>query len=623
MSKTCLRVAAASLLAAVVAAALVASGSAFGSANGRHSSISIGAAPTTAGRGRVGPKPFDSCLSNCSFPEGPIALTVNLTDSPCDGSYSFDVDPGDGSGLITSVPITGSCDTSQNPSVFTGSGSVTHLYTDESNGALTVTFSVDDPDVGVVPASLSLTLTEGDSLVGQGQNFTVKPGVQFTKQLATFTDTPANGYTAPASDMFPTVDWGDGSPPGSTLDGTVSLSEDGETFTVTGTHTYSGQGPWLLTVKLEDDQPGTAVNQAFDQVKVRVFTATPTTDVEANSAVDYAGSGFDASGGPITIGWNDLVDPVQNTKLPAATTFNGSQTAVFGHPISDPDTACTARLTATQGPTDTVDVSGIKDAVVLAQRNFYRVVDGQGQPVKPPDYWCDGEQAGTPPGSAFDLLWDIVRAGAPSPAGNKQAEIAAQSYATDGVTVPVIARTDFGRGFNPGEVMQVAPGATVCLPLGYAQGPPGFLRLSTLYGSMTIPPSSDGPFKAGLVGSRCLSSAPHGTGTDVLSDFCDTPGIQLISPGIHTGNLVISGRVCLNGEGTRSLTVVGDLELDQAILGITGNLTVAGSVRGVGALKVDGGTTIGGSFKVESDQNAVMFAGGDFVVGSECLPCRP
>ena len=617
MRKTHLRVAAASLLGIVVAAALVASSEALGSPNDRHASISIGAAPTAGGGGGVSSKPFDSCSSNCSFPEGPIGLTVNLTDSPCDGSYSFDVDPGDGSGLITGVPITGTCDTSQDPSVFTGSGSVTHLYADESTGALTVTFSVHDPDVGVVPASLSLTLTEGDSLVGQGQNFTVKPGVQFTKQLATFIDTPANGYTAPASDMFPTVDWGDGSPPGSTLDGTVSVSGDSGTFTVTGTHTYSGQGPWLLTVKLEDDQPGTAVNQAFDQVKVRVFTATPTTGVKANSAIDYSGSGFDASGGPITIGWNDLVDPVQNTILPAATTFTGSRTAVFGHPISDTDTACTAKLTATQGPTDTIDVSGIKDAVVLAQRNFDRVVDGQGEPVRPPDYWCNGEQAASPSGSAYDLLWDIVRAGAPSPAGNKQAEIAAQSYAADGVTVPVIARTDFGRGFDPSEVMQIAPGATVCLPLGYAGGGPGFERLSTLYGSMAIPPSPDGPFKAGLVGSRCLSSAPHGTGADVLGDFCDTPGIQLISPGIHTGNLAISGPACLSGEGRRSLTVVGDLELRNAVLGVSGNLVVAGSVTGVGALRVDGGTTIGGSFHVSSDQDTVMFAGGDFVVGSE------
>lgn len=602
-------------LALVVTLGLLASGAAFGSDGGRKPTISIGAAQTS--RGGLGQKPFDSCTSNCSFPEGPIALTVNLTDSPCDGSYSFDVDPGDGSGLITDVPITGTCDTSQDPSVFTGSGSVTHLYADETNGALTVAFSVHDPDVGILPASLSLTLTEGDSLVGQGQNFTVKPGVQFSKQLATFTDTPANGYTAPASDMFPTVDWGDGSPPGSTLDGTVSVSGDNGAFTVTGRHTYSGQGPWLLTVKLEDDQPGTAVNQAFDKVTVRVFTAKPTSDVEANSAIDYAGSGFDASGGPITIGWNDLVDPVQNTTLPAATTFDGSQTAVFGHPISDPETACTAKLTATQGPTDTVDVTGIKNAVVLAQRNFDRVVNGQGQPIEPPDYWCDGEQAGSPAGSAYDLLWDIVRAGAPSPAGNKQAEIAAQSYASDGVTVPVIARTDFGRGFNPDQVMQVAPGATVCLPLGYAGGGPGFERLSTLYGSMDIPASSDGPFKAGLVGSRCQSSAPHGTGTDVLGGLCDTPGVAHIPSGIHTGDLVVNGPTCLSGEGTRSLTVLGDLELRHGVLGISGNLVVGGSVSGVGSLRVDWGTTIGGSFRVVSDDNAVIYAGGDFVVGSE------
>jgi hypothetical protein len=134
---------------------------------------------------------------------------------------------------------------------------------------------------------------------------------------------------------------------------------------------------------------------------------------------------------------------------------------------------------------------------------------------------------------------------------------------------------------------------------------------------MDIPASSDGPFKAGLVGSRCQSSAPHGTGTDVLGGLCDTPGVAHIPSGIHTGDLVVNGPTCLSGEGTRSLTVLGDLELRHGVLGISGNLVVGGSVSGVGSLRVDWGTTIGGSFRVVSDDNAVIYAGGDFVVGSE------
>lgn len=599
------------LLSAVVVLGLLASSPALGGKQRALPKLSARAVRVQPGKA---PRQSDTCSANCSFPEGDIGLILSVSDSPCDGGYTFDVDPGDGSGRINGIPITGSCDTSQNPSVFTGSGQTDHVYTDESTGAYTVTFYWHDPDVGVIPGSLSLTITEGDSLTGKGINVGVKLHKAFSGPVATFTDTPANGFTAPASDMFPTVDWGDGSAPGSTLDGTVSVSDNGDgTFTVSGKHVYQdGPGPWLITIKLEDDQPGTASATTHAKASVREFTATPTDKVQAGSAIAYQGSGFDASGTSIVVGWDDLVDPLQQTTLSPALSFSGTQTAVFGHPIGDYDTACTAKLTATQdGATDTIPITGIKKGVVLAERNFARVVNGQVVLVQPPDFVCQGEQFASRYPS--DVIFDDAGSGVLFSAAGYEAVFNISD--SGDFTVPVAATTDYGHVSTP---VRMARGATLCLPLGSlglgGQPAPG---PRANYGSVTIPQSPKGPYQAGQIGSGCLSSAPHGTGLDVVGGFCDQPGVSHIPSGTHTGDLTISGPTCLAGEGTRSLTVLGDLRLADAnaILYVTGNLAVTGSVTGVGGLIVNGGTGIAGSLRVVPSGNDVIIAGGDVAVG--------
>lgn len=611
------------LLGLVVGLALLVSGAALGGEKTQahpQPKVTFGLFKPRPGQGVHGQRPFATCSSNCSFPEGNIGLILNVTDSPCDGSYSFDVDPGDGTGLITNIPITGTCDTSQNPSVFTGSGSTTHLYSDESSGAYTVTFYWHDPDVGVIPGSLSLTLTEGDSMTGQGINISFTPGAQFTKQLATFTDTGLNGYTAPASDMFPTVDWGDGSPPGSTLDATVSVSGSGGTFTVTGTHTYSSSGPWLITITLQDDQPGTALPKTHAKASVRTFTASPTTDVLAGSSISYQGSGFDGSGSPIVIGWDDLLDPVVKTTLPAQTSFTGTQTATFAHPVADPTKACMANLTATQdGATDTLQISGTQQQVVLADRNILRLVNGQAQQIHPPDYTCHGEQVGANR-QPIDLLTEILRQGYQLP-GGAEAVLAAQDFpagpgGADGSTVPVVGYVNRGELLHG--VMRIARGATLCLPLGPSFGaPPSPNRVGFTYGSMTIPPSDQGPFRAGTIGSSCASSAPTGTGVDVVDTY--GPGCQgaaSIPPGTHRGPLTVDGIACVQG----SLKIAGDLRFGggSSILEVIGNLTVTGDISGIGTLFVNGGTVIQGSFEAwQTDDQLLIAAGGDVMVGKD------
>jgi hypothetical protein len=600
------------LLTVVVALGLLVSGTALGGKQRPVPKLSVRAVRVQPGQA---PKD-DTCSGNCSFPEGDIGLILSVTDSPCDGGYTFDVDPGDGSPRINGIPINGSCDTSQNPSVFTGSGQTDHVYTDESSGAYTVTFYWHDPDVGVIPGTLTLTIAEGDSLTGKGINIGVKPGKQFSGAIATFTDTPANGYTAPASDMFPTVDWGDGSPIDSSK-GTITVSDNGDgTFTISGRHTYktdSGPGPFLITIKLEDDSPGSASATTHANARERDFTATPTDKVMAGSTISYAGSNFDSSGTPIVVGWDDLIDPVQNTTLGAALNFNGTQTADFGHPIKDYDTACTAKLTATQdGATDTIPITGIKEGVVLADRNFFRITNHRAVLVQPPDFVCQGEQFASQ--SPSDVIFDDTGTGVLlSPAGH---EAVFNISDTGGVTVPVHAVTAFGRNST---AVDMARGATLCLPLGFGASsggapapPPG----GTVYGSVEIPQNQQGPFQAGQIGRNCLASAPHGTGIDVIGGFCDTPGVERIRSGLHTSDLTIHGNTCLEGEGTRSLTVLGDLRLESGVLAVSGNLAVTGTVSGVGGLLVNGSTSIAGSLRVNPEDEYAITAGGDVAVGS-------
>jgi hypothetical protein len=381
------------------------------------------------------------------------------------------------------------------------------------------------------------------------------------------------------------------------------VSGSGGTFTVSGKHVYqSGPGPWLVTIKLEDDNPGSAFAFAHSKASVRDFTATPTDKVKAGSAISYQGSGFDASGTSIVVGWDDLVDPIQNTTFGAALSFNGTQSADFGHPTSDFNTACTAKLTATQdGTTDTIAINGVKDGVVLADRNFFRVANGQAALVQPPDFVCHGEQFAS--GSPADVIFDDAGTGTILALGRNEAVF----NLSDGgdLTVPVAAATVSGRVSTQ---VRMARGATLCLPLGQVGVGGRPVRGGGVYGSVTIPDSPQGPYRAGQIGSGCLSSAPHGTGLDVVNPSvgaeCSTfqPGATI------QGDLRVSGQaLCYKG----SLTVTGDVLLSNGDLGVTGNLTVLGSVRGSGTVAVNGGTAVGGMFHVSPNANDALIAGGD------------
>jgi hypothetical protein len=190
---------------------------------------------------------------------GPVATFTDTDASKPASDYTATVDWGDGT--TTPGTITG------------GSGSFTvsdsHTYADEGSLALAVAVTAPDP-VGSVTATAgaSATVSEIDNLTaGSPVTFSANQGASFSGPVASFTD---SAYpTNVASDFTATIDWGDGT----TTPATISAA--GSTFTVSGTHTYTGSGAYGVTVGLADSAPGT--DSAVAHSTATVSATNPTT----------------------------------------------------------------------------------------------------------------------------------------------------------------------------------------------------------------------------------------------------------------------------------------------------------------------------------------------------------
>ena len=121
---------------------------------------------------------------------------------------------------------------------FTVSG--THTFAEES-GSVPVTVTINDHG-----ASASVTSTAGvrdATLTSTGQTFTASLNAAFNGTVATFSDADPAGTV---DDYTATIEWGDG---GSSV-GTVSQSQG--TYTVAGTHTYTGAGDFTVRTTVSE-----------------------------------------------------------------------------------------------------------------------------------------------------------------------------------------------------------------------------------------------------------------------------------------------------------------------------------------------------------------------------------
>jgi hypothetical protein len=217
--------------------------------------------------------------------------------------FTATIDWGDGSTDVGT--ITG------NSGNFTVTG--THTYTDEiDSGLFTVTVSEPDANFTVGPVTNSLTVFEGDVLVGTGLGLTITEGSSFSGAVATFTNTGFPSNTA--NDFTATIDWGDGT---TTDVGTLS-GGSGSDITVSGSHTYAAdEASFSTTVVLKEDAPGTVVSFALGTATIvegDFGTLIPATiNATEGAQFDGAVASFTDPGNPsqvasdffATIDWGD------------------------------------------------------------------------------------------------------------------------------------------------------------------------------------------------------------------------------------------------------------------------------------------------------------------------------
>lgn len=100
-------------------------------------------------------------------------------------------------------------------------------------------------DANGCSASIAYTIAVADAaLAGTPVTILFAPASAYSGPVATFHD---SNTAAPASDFTATIDWGDGN----TTAGTIA-SNGGGNFTVSGTHLYSANGPFTVTVAIAD-----------------------------------------------------------------------------------------------------------------------------------------------------------------------------------------------------------------------------------------------------------------------------------------------------------------------------------------------------------------------------------
>src|SRR5262249_29830723 len=220
---------------------------------------------------------LNSATEGTALNNAQVATFADTSGSHVAGDYTANIDWGDGH--TTAGTVSGSGQD------FTVTGS--HTYADEEGNegsgdsplmAVTITRTADS---ATASASGTVAVTDADFLTGASKTIGASPNQAFTDvTVATFSDTYLGQV---ASDLPATIDWGDGSD----LDtGTVSGSNG--SFTVKGSHTYTANGQYTVTVGIDDDIPapaqiGTIVSKAIVGLAPGQFLLTSIVEGDSNS----------------------------------------------------------------------------------------------------------------------------------------------------------------------------------------------------------------------------------------------------------------------------------------------------------------------------------------------------
>jgi hypothetical protein len=179
-----------------------------------------------------------SAIEAATF-SGQVATFTDPDASASAGEYAATIEWGDGTSTAGTVSGSGGS--------FAVSGE--HIYADE--GSYEVKVAITDVDNSAISATATSSATVGDAaLAASGVSPMPISPQSFGGTVANFTD--AN-TTSTTTDFTATIEWGDGSP---ISEGTVS--GEGGSYSVSGSHTYEGTGYFTIKVHIVDDGGSTA-----------------------------------------------------------------------------------------------------------------------------------------------------------------------------------------------------------------------------------------------------------------------------------------------------------------------------------------------------------------------------
>ena len=425
-------------------------------AQGRNISVQAGAAFTNVAVATFTDPGLDEPLAN-------YTATINWGDTtaPSPGTITYNVQTG----------------------VYTVTGG--HTYFAAATYDATVTISKANTQDAVVPFTAVASANAG--LPVSGVNVSAARGVPANNvTVATFTDP---GPLSPVSSYSATIDWGDNTPQSP---GTITYNASTETYTVTGSHTYTTLGDYTMTVTvrkagLPDSvvrPTATVVSRAglaAQPVNVTAQQGVAVTDVPVATFADASGAGSVA---PYTavIDWGDGTAP-----SPGTITFDAATsryTVVGTHTFAATGTfnmTVTIRKANTQDtivtPVATVGTVGPAGDIVAGEPTTFTAVEGRPKgnvivgrftarnaAATAADFtatinWGDGtSSAGTiaaiPPAAGGG-----GGGGAPAPA-NQFNVVGSHTYANDGrYNVTVVVRTVA----NPGAGFTITPATRVAV----------------------------------------------------------------------------------------------------------------------------------------------------------------
>jgi cyclophilin family peptidyl-prolyl cis-trans isomerase len=226
----------------------------------------------------VGDQPITASGVAVSATEGAAASSVTVatfTDAdpnPIASDFTASINWGDGHVSTGTVTVSSG-----------GTLTVTGSNTYKEQGTYQVKTTITDR-LGAVTTATSMATVVDAPLSAQGVPVTAGGGVPLNDiMVATFTDSDPNGTV---SDYTATINWGDGT----TSTGTISAGSTGA-FSVLGSHTYSTQGTFTISVTVNDvntagDVPGSSTTAtAMASVQQAVATVTVLTVSPASPTV--------------------------------------------------------------------------------------------------------------------------------------------------------------------------------------------------------------------------------------------------------------------------------------------------------------------------------------------------